>query len=102
MRHLKSDIASHLGDEAANELTSGGGQVDPRTLSLLPAPLRSVIYEGIASSLSTVFVWAIPFAAAVAVLAFFITQVKLRGHEDAQSAVEHEGPAPRPALALAD
>jgi EmrB/QacA subfamily drug resistance transporter len=85
VRHLKDDIAGRLGPEAAERMTSGGGQVDPHLVQLLPPALKDGLFHGIASSLSTVFLWAIPFAAAVAVLAFFINEIKLRGHEDEQS-----------------
>jgi MFS family permease len=82
VRHLKDDIANRLGPAAAEQMTSGGGQVDPHAVQLLPAPLKEALFHGIASSLSTVFIWAIPFAAVVAVLAFFIREVKLRSSED--------------------
>ena len=88
VRHLKDDIASRLGPAAAEQMTSGGGQVDPRLVQTLPAPLKEALFHGIASSLSTVFVWAIPFAAVVAVLAFFIREVKLRGAEDTPAAAQ--------------
>ena len=89
VRHLKDDIAGRLGPEAAEKMTSGGGQVDPRLVQTLPAPLKDALFHGIASSLSTVFLWAIPFAAAVAVLAVFIREIKLRGHEDTPAPAEN-------------
>ena len=82
VRHLESDLASKLGPAAAERMTSGGGQVDPSKLGGLPLPQKAALFEGIASSLSTVFAWAIPFAAVVAVLALFIKEIKLRGHDD--------------------
>jgi EmrB/QacA subfamily drug resistance transporter len=85
VRHLKDDIASRLGAGAASTMTSGGGQVDPHKVQLLPAPIKDALFHGISSSLSTVFVWAIPFAAVVALLAFFIKEIKLRGHDDQES-----------------
>ena len=51
-------------------------------VAALPDPVRFAIYDGIASSLGTVFAWAIPFAALVAVLAVLIREVALRGHDD--------------------
>lgn len=82
VRNLKDDIAGRLGQQAADQMTSGGGQVDPRVVQTLPAPLKEALFHGISSSLATVFLWAIPFAAVVGVLAFFIKEIKLRGHED--------------------
>ncbi len=82
VRHLKSSLTSTLGPEAADAMTSGGGRVDPSKLGAVPLPIKTALFEGIASSLSTVFAWAIPFAAVVAVLAVFIREIKLRGLED--------------------
>ncbi len=82
VRNLENDLASKLGPAAAEQMTSGGGQVDPSKLGGLPLPLKAALFEGIASSLATVFLWAIPFAALVAVLALFIREIKLRGHDD--------------------
>ena len=82
VRHLQDDVAARLGPAAADQITSGGGQVDPTKLAAMPAPLKEALFQGIASSLSTVFVWAIPFAAVVAVLALFIKEIPLRGDDD--------------------
>jgi EmrB/QacA subfamily drug resistance transporter len=105
VRTLKSDIAKHLGDQTANQFTSGGGQVDPHAIAAMPPAIKSVIYDGIASALSHIFEWSIPFAALVFVLALFIRHVKLRGHEDmaqAQPSAAVDGPTDEPAFALAD
>jgi len=90
VRHLKDDIAGRLGPAAAEQMTSGGGQVDPRAVQILPAPLKEALFHGIASSLSTVFLWAIPFAAAVAVLAWFVREVRLRGSNDNPAEVQEQ------------
>jgi EmrB/QacA subfamily drug resistance transporter len=93
-RQFESSVASALGPEAAAEIASGGGQVDPHAVAAMPGPIKLAIFEGISTSLSTVFLWAIPFAAVVAVLAFFIQEVRLRGHDDAaqEAPVLVEGP----------
>jgi hypothetical protein len=91
VRHLKSDLTGTLGPAAAENLTGGGGRVDPSKLGGIPLPIKTALFEGIASSLSTVFMWAIPFALVVAVLAVFIKEVKLRGHED--TVAEEDAPA---------
>jgi EmrB/QacA subfamily drug resistance transporter len=79
VRHLHSDVANRLGIAAADRVTSGGGQVDPTTLGSMPPAIKEAVFHGIASSLSTVFIWAIPFAAIIAVLAIFIKDIPLRG-----------------------
>ena len=57
------------------------------------------LLHGIASALSTVFLWAIPFAAVVAVLAFFIKEIPLRGGPTtAGTAARSTGPGRRARL----
>jgi EmrB/QacA subfamily drug resistance transporter len=81
-RHFTSDLTATLGPQAAEQFAHGGGQIDPRVVAVLPESIRFAVLDGIASSLATVFVWAIPFAALVAILAVFIREVALRGHDD--------------------
>jgi EmrB/QacA subfamily drug resistance transporter len=100
-RQLHDDVASRLGPAAADHLTGGGGQVDPTGLSQMPVEQLQALLHGIASGLSYVFVWAIPFAAIVAVLAFFIHEVPLRGgDEEPTPAVDRDAP-PDPAELIA-
>ncbi len=87
VRHLHSDLASSLGP-AAGQLTAGGGQIDPSKLKALPPSLAEPLYHGIASGLSHVFIWAIPFAAVIAVLAVFIKEIPLRGSAPATPAAD--------------
>jgi EmrB/QacA subfamily drug resistance transporter len=99
LRRLEGDVASSLGPDAARAIVSGGaGQMDPHKIATLPAPVKDAIYHGIATGLSSIFVWAIPLTAAVFALALFIKEVKLRGHEDevpeAVEVIEATGPAP--------
>src|SRR5262249_36906106 len=79
VRRLHDDLATSVGTAAADKRTSGGGQVDPSKLRSMPSALVEPLYHGIASGLSHVFVWAIPFAAIVAILAVLIKEVPLRG-----------------------
>ena len=91
VNRLHGEIATRLGSGVADQMTNGGGRVDPARLTLLPAPVRDALLNGISSGLSHVFVWAIPFAAVVAVLAFFIKEVPLRSgptHENAEPKAE--------------
>jgi EmrB/QacA subfamily drug resistance transporter len=87
-RQFESGVAASLGPEAAAQIASGGGQVDPAVVAAMPAPVKLAIYDAIASSLGTVFVWAIPFAAVVAILAVFIREVALRGHDDEPASID--------------
>jgi hypothetical protein len=85
IRSLENDLAAQVGPEKAAGLLSGGGQFDPTTLAALPDAVKLPIFRGIATALSDVFVWAIPFAAVVALLAWFIKEVALRTHDDVVS-----------------
>jgi EmrB/QacA subfamily drug resistance transporter len=82
-RRLHDELATSLGAQAADGITSGGGQVNPETLGAMPAAIREPLLHAISSALADVFVWAIPFAAVVAVLAVLIKEVPLRGGPEA-------------------
>jgi len=94
VRRLHDSIADRLGPAAADQVTSHGGQVDPTALQAMPAPIKDALFNGIAGGLSTVFLWAIPFAVAVALLAVFIKEVPLRGHDDDAEAQDPVAEAP--------
>ncbi|MGC9667718.1 MDR family MFS transporter [Planosporangium sp. 12N6] len=73
-----TEIVHHLGAAGA-KLSQGGARLDPAALKALPAPVRLGFLEAMATSVSTVFTWAIAFAVAVPVLAVLIKEVPLRG-----------------------
>jgi hypothetical protein len=78
-------------------MTSGSVRVDPAMLDKLPPQAKDALFHGIATALSHVFVWAIPFAVVVAVLAVFIKEIPLRSgptHEPTDKADESEVPSP--------
>jgi hypothetical protein len=78
-RQLHDGLAASLGAPAADAITSGGGRVNPETLGTMPEAVREPLFQAISSALAEVFIWAIPFAAVVAVLAVFIKEIPLRG-----------------------
>lgn len=86
-------FANRLQASPAGEYLSGGtgetGGADPAALRQLPAVVRHVVLTGMADSIAAVFGWAMVFAIAVPVLAWFIKEIPLRGSFD--------GPAARPA-----
>lgn len=86
IRSLEGDLTEQVGAANAAKLTggSGGGQVDPTALNALPAAVKEPFYHAIATGLGDVFVWAIPFAAVVAVLAVLIKEIPLRSGADAK------------------
>jgi EmrB/QacA subfamily drug resistance transporter len=70
-------------------LNSGGGQFNPVTVNHLPATIRHDVFFAITHAVQSVFVWAVPSAVAVFVLAWFVKEVPLRGR-----APSPEQPAP--------
>jgi EmrB/QacA subfamily drug resistance transporter len=77
VRTFNNDLTKSFGPQAS-KVTGGSGQVDPEQLRHLPDAIRLPILSAIADGLGTVFIWAIPFAAVVAVVALFIKQIALR------------------------
>ncbi|MBE1487164.1 MDR family MFS transporter [Plantactinospora soyae] len=75
-------FANRLADSAAGAALSDGAGVDPAALQGLPTEQRLAVLGGLADSISGVFLWAVPFAAAIGVLAWFIKEIPLRGSLD--------------------
>jgi EmrB/QacA subfamily drug resistance transporter len=76
---LRDDVATRLGPQAAEQVDKAGGNLDPTVLTTLPAQVQEGFHHAIAYATSTMFWWAVPFAAVVAVLTWFIKEVPLRG-----------------------
>jgi MFS family permease len=70
-------------------LNAAGGQFDPVTVNQLPVPVRHDVFFAITHAVQSVFVWAVPAAAAVFALAWLVKEVPLRGR-----APSAEEPAP--------
>jgi EmrB/QacA subfamily drug resistance transporter len=60
-----------------------GGQLNPATVNQLPVTIRHDVFYAIAHSVQGVFVWAVPAAALVFLLALLIKEVPLRGRTPA-------------------
>ncbi|MFI6229371.1 MDR family MFS transporter [Micromonospora echinospora] len=74
-------FANRLADSPAGPAVSGGtGEqgVDPAALNALPEQLRATVLGGLADSIAHVFAWAVVFAVAVPVVAWFIREIPLR------------------------
>ncbi|MEV8514025.1 MDR family MFS transporter [Dactylosporangium sp. NPDC051484] len=78
---LHTLLGERLGTAAADRMASGGGgaRIDPRSMSQLPAPVRTAVLDAIAGATANVFLWSTVAAALIPVLAFFIREVALRG-----------------------
>jgi hypothetical protein len=88
VRTFNDDLTKSFGPAASKFTSGGGGQVDPVALKALPGAIRLPLLDALAHGLGTVFLWAIPFAVLIAVVAMFIKHVTLRG----------SGPAPADAV----
>jgi EmrB/QacA subfamily drug resistance transporter len=77
---LEDALAARFGGAAAVD-TSGSG-FDPAVLAKLPPAVAEGVLGAIASGISTVFLWSVPIAALVPVLAWFVKEVPLRGRDD--------------------
>jgi EmrB/QacA subfamily drug resistance transporter len=68
--------ASHA---AGAHISASGGQLNPATVDALPAIIRHGVFNAIAHAVQGVFIWALPAAVLIFVLALFIKEVPLRG-----------------------
>jgi len=71
-------------------ISASGGSLDPATVNSLPAPIRHDVFFAIAHAVQTVFVWALPAAVLIFVLALLIKEVPLRGRAPADQARAQE------------
>jgi hypothetical protein len=71
-----------------SNLNAVGGQLDPTTVSRLPAPIRADVLTAIAHGVQGVFWWAAPSAIVVLLLTVFIKEVPLRGSAPAAATEE--------------
>ena len=76
-RKLTESLASAEG--AGAHISASGGQLDPATVDKLPAAIKHDVFFAIAHATQSVFIWALPAAVAIFVLALFIKEVPLRG-----------------------
>jgi EmrB/QacA subfamily drug resistance transporter len=83
INRLTGALSDRFGAQAAEQLTAGGGGggLDPTAMGQASPDMRLGALTSLADSIADVFLWAIPFAATVAVLAWFIKEIPLRGHD---------------------
>jgi EmrB/QacA subfamily drug resistance transporter len=87
-------LNSSIGSKLPSFKVSGSGGLNPASVQHLPAPVRDIVFTGIAHGLDVVFVWAAPTAAIVFALAWLIKEIPLRGREG----VPGQAPTPEPEL----
>ncbi|RIV35942.1 MDR family MFS transporter [Micromonospora radicis] len=87
-------FANRLAGSAAGEAFGGGGEggaaMNIEALRELPAQARELVLGGLADAISNVFLWAVLFAVAVPVLAWFIREIPLRTSNDADQGSPEE------------
>jgi len=87
-RQLTSSLAAATGPGV--HVSASGGQLDPARVNLLPALIRHDVFTAIAHAVQHVFIWAVPAAVLIFVLAWFIKEVPLRGRAPAAEATSEQ------------
>ena len=82
-RQLTESLAAASRGGSGVRISVGGGQLDPATVNSLPALIRHDVFFAIAQAVHHVFIWAVPSAVVIFVLAWFIKEVPLRGRAPA-------------------
>ena len=80
-RRLTTSLAAAAGSGV--HISASGGQLDPATVDSLPAQVKHDVFFAIAHAVQGVFIWALPAAVLIFVLAWFIKEVPLRGRAPA-------------------
>ena len=87
-RQLTTSLAAATGPGV--HISASGGQLDPARVNSLPALIRHDVFFAIAHAIEHVFVFAVPFAVLIFVLAWFIKEVPLRGRAPAAEAASQQ------------
>jgi EmrB/QacA subfamily drug resistance transporter len=75
-RRLTEDLSARV---PGVHLNASGGQFNPVTVNVLPAPVKHAVFYSISHAIDGVFVWATPATVAIFLLAWFVKEVPLRG-----------------------
>jgi len=78
---LTQSLAAAAGTGA--HISASGGQLNPTTVDSLPAVIKHDVFDAITHAVQGVFIWALPAALLIFVLALFIKEVPLRGRAPA-------------------
>jgi EmrB/QacA subfamily drug resistance transporter len=80
-RRLTQSLAAAAGTGV--HISASGGQLDPATVDKLPTVVKHDVFVAIAHAVQGVFIWALPAAVLIFVLALLIKEVPLRGRTPA-------------------
>jgi EmrB/QacA subfamily drug resistance transporter len=84
---LASELATRLPAAALHGVNPGELTGSPQVIAALPAAVRGPVISSFVSALSTVFESAVPVVLLAFVLAWFLQEIKLRGHNEADAEV---------------
>jgi EmrB/QacA subfamily drug resistance transporter len=87
-RRLTESLATAAGTGV--HISANGGQLDPATVDSLPAAVKHDVFFAISHAVQGVFIWALPAAVLIFVLALFIKEVPLRGRQPAEDAASQQ------------
>jgi EmrB/QacA subfamily drug resistance transporter len=93
---IQDSLTGALGS-AGSSLTSAGGQLSPKMIESLPAPVRDAYLGGMVDGIQGVFLWAAVFIALGFVVSWFIKAEPLRDFTTGSPAATEK---PAPALAF--
>ncbi len=82
-RRLIESLATASRAGTGVHISASGGQLDPATVDKLPAAVKHDVFVAIAHAIQGVFIWALPAAVLIFVLALLIKEVPLRGRAPA-------------------
>ncbi|MUN40715.1 MFS transporter [Actinomadura litoris] len=96
---FSSRLAGHVEDLARDRMLPPGFdpaavQGNPKLLDRYPAPVKDGVLHAYAQSIDSVFLWAVPVAAAAFVLTLFLREVPLRATSQTRDYGEGFGAAP--------
>jgi EmrB/QacA subfamily drug resistance transporter len=80
-RRLTQSLAAAAGTGV--HISASGGQLDPATVDKLPTVVKHDVFVAIAHAVQGVFIWALPAAVLIFLLALLIKEVPLRGRTPA-------------------
>jgi EmrB/QacA subfamily drug resistance transporter len=90
-RRLTESLTAVTAGSGAH-ISASGGQLDPATVDSLPAAIRHDVFYAIAHAVQSVFIWALPAAVLIFLLALLIKEVPLRGRVAPPEAGETAAP----------
>jgi EmrB/QacA subfamily drug resistance transporter len=89
-RRLTGSLAAAAAGGSGVHVSASGGELDPATVNSLPAVVKHDVFYAIAHAVQGVFMWALPAALLIFVLALFIREVPLRGRTPASETASQQ------------